>query len=71
MTFFFATYADPQTLGGSASYSSWLDYVAALELWEEVAPGLWRRVSGSGVTASDAARGPVAAPGTYAVAAPR
>lgn len=71
ITFFFATYADLQTLSDSDRYARWLEYVAALELWEEITPDLWRRVSGSTVTASDAATGSVEAPGTYVVAAPR
>lgn len=71
MSFFFGSYADPMTLGGSTSYASWAEFVKVLAVWEEVTPGLWRRVGGSGVTPADEATAPLSEAGTFVVAAPR
>lgn len=69
--FGFATYADASVADPSTRYASRLAYLDALTLWEEVSPGLWRRVAGSGTAGTDAVRGRVSAAGRVVVAAPR
>lgn len=70
-TFSFARYGDASAAQGSTRYASAVEYAAALELWEEISPGRWRRVRPSGTTGADAVRGSLAAGGSFVVAAPR
>lgn len=69
--FSFSTYADASVADGSPTYTTRLDYLDALSIWEEITPGTWHRVSGSGSAGPDEVAGALPDPGDYALAAPK
>ncbi len=70
-TLFFARYGDLSVGDGSSTYLDRAAYAAALDLWRETRPGVWRVASGSSATGSDAVRGDLNEAGSFVVAPPR
>jgi hypothetical protein len=69
-TFFFARYADLSVADGTARYPTHNDYVAALDIWQEVDIELWRVAKGSSPTSSGVGAA-IDEPGEYTAAARR
>lgn len=71
VTFFFGLYGDASVAGSSPTYAGAADYVAALDIWQEVGIDLWRVADGSAATASDVVAATVTSAGEHVLAAPR
>ncbi len=70
-TFFFGRYGDASVAAGSSTYSGPADYVAALDVWEEITVDQWRVARGSAAVGLDVVSGTVESPGQFLLAAPR
>jgi len=70
-TFFFGLYGDASVAETTPTYAGSADYVAALDVWEEVTIDLWRVVHGSAAAGVDVIAGSLESPGQFVLAAPR
>ena len=70
-TFSFSVYGDASAGSASSTYGSSTEYVAALDIWCEVAVDQWQIASGSGASGVDGVSASVGSLGRFVLAAPR